>query len=59
MTLEQLQSLARIGYRVTGVDNGNVYLTGNGEGVMCPLSGLSDFISEMTPKNYHHETRNH
>ena len=51
MKPEQIQSLARIGYRVTGEDNGNVYLTGNGEGVMCPLSSLSDFIAEMTPRN--------
>jgi len=51
VTPSQLQSLARIGYRVTGVDAGNVYLTGNGEGVMCPLSGIADFIAEMTPKN--------
>ena len=51
MTPEQIQSLAALGYRVTGVDAGNVYLTGNGEGVMCPLSGLSDFIAEMTPRN--------
>ena len=47
----QLQSLDLLGYRVTGEDNGNVYLSGNGEGVMCPLSGLSDFIAEMTPRN--------
>jgi len=44
-------TLALLGYRVTGVDAGNVYLSGNGEGVMCPLSGLSDFIAEMTPRN--------
>jgi len=49
VTPSQIQSLALLGYRVTGVDNGNVYLSGNGEGVMCPLSGLSDFIAEMTP----------
>jgi hypothetical protein len=51
VTPSQIQSLARIGYRVTGVDAGNVYLTGNGESGMCPLSGIADFIAEMTPRN--------
>jgi hypothetical protein len=48
VTPSQIQSLALLGYRVIGVDAGNVYLSGNGESVMCPLSGLSDFIAEMT-----------
>jgi len=51
VTPSQIKSLAALGYRVTGEDNGNVYLTGNGENVMCPLSGIADFIAEMTPRN--------
>jgi hypothetical protein len=51
VTQSQIGCLALLGYRVTDVDNGNVYLTGNGEGVVCPLSGIADFISEMTPNS--------
>lgn len=46
----QIRAISHLGYRVTGEDEHNVWLSGNGEDVMTTISDLPNFIKEMTPQ---------
>ncbi len=48
ITPDQIRSLSQIGYRVTGEDRKNVWLSGNGEDVLTTVAHLPKFIAEIT-----------